>query len=92
LYLEQPLIKKYGGHADQLSNKYWGMDRFRIAALEKAVNNESIKTEYRKQALQMLLKKLNIFITGAKKRDKQEATFKEYIEQFNYYKNLLNEI
>ena len=32
-YLPQPLIKKYGGHEDQLSRKYWGMDRFRIKAL-----------------------------------------------------------
>ncbi|MCK4707802.1 MAG: glycosyltransferase [Gammaproteobacteria bacterium] len=32
-YIDQPLIKKYGGHADQLSRKFWGMDRFRIRAL-----------------------------------------------------------
>ena len=28
-YIERPLIRKYGGHEDQLSAKYWGMDRFR---------------------------------------------------------------
>ncbi|MBL3619114.1 MAG: glycosyltransferase family 2 protein [gamma proteobacterium endosymbiont of Lamellibrachia anaximandri] len=37
LFLSEPLITKYGGHADQLSHKHWGMDRFRIQALEKIV-------------------------------------------------------
>ena len=32
LYLQDKLIKKYGGHDDQLSRQYWGMDRFRIRA------------------------------------------------------------
>ena len=35
LYIEKPLLRKYGGHNDQLSRKYWGMDRFRIKSLEK---------------------------------------------------------
>jgi len=33
--LEEKLTIKYGGHSDQLSTKYWGMDRFRIRALAK---------------------------------------------------------
>jgi len=36
--ISRPLIVKRGGHPDQLSKKYWGMDRFRIKALEKAFN------------------------------------------------------
>ena len=39
LYLDQKLVKKYGGHKDQLSKKYWGMDRYRIIALEKMIDN-----------------------------------------------------
>ncbi len=35
LYVDKPLIIKDGGHSDQLSRHYWGMDRFRIQALEK---------------------------------------------------------
>lgn len=34
-YLDERLIVKRGGHPDQLSRKYWGMDRFRIRTLEK---------------------------------------------------------
>ena len=33
--LDEPLVIKRGGHADQLSRRYWGMDRFRVAALLK---------------------------------------------------------
>lgn len=35
-FLPEPLIIKRGGHADQLSHQFWGMDRFRVQALEKA--------------------------------------------------------
>jgi GT2 family glycosyltransferase len=31
------LIIKRGGHPDQLSRRYWGMDRFRVQALEKSL-------------------------------------------------------
>lgn len=34
-FLDRKLVKKYAGHKDQLSFKYWGMDRFRVLALEK---------------------------------------------------------
>lgn len=35
LFVEEALTIKYGGHADQLSRAFWGMDRFRVQALEK---------------------------------------------------------
>ena len=35
--IDLPLIVKRGGHADQLSRQFWGMDRFRVYALEKAL-------------------------------------------------------
>ena len=38
LLVEEPLTIKYNGHKDQLSKKYWGMDRFRIQSLEKLWN------------------------------------------------------
>ena len=39
-FIDRPLIVKRGGHDDQLSRKYWGMDRFRVQALEKALKLE----------------------------------------------------
>jgi glycosyltransferase involved in cell wall biosynthesis len=35
--VEEKLITKYAGHDDQLSFKHWGMDRFRVQALEKLI-------------------------------------------------------
>ncbi len=37
-YVSSPQLYKYGGHADQLSYQYWGMDRFRVIALEKLLD------------------------------------------------------
>jgi len=72
LYLEKPQIIKYGGHRDQLSHKYWGMDRFRITALEKIIKNPRISPAQKKAAIQILLKKIDIYILGASKRGKNE--------------------
>jgi glycosyltransferase involved in cell wall biosynthesis len=72
LYIEKPQIIKYGGHRDQLSRKYWGMDRFRIIALEKIINNPKLSSENREAAFLMLLEKIDIYILGARKRGKDE--------------------
>ena len=39
LFINQKLTLKYGGHKDQLSKTYWGMDRFRIKSLENLILN-----------------------------------------------------
>ncbi len=68
-FIPEPLIVKRGGHADQLSKKYWGMDRFRVRALEKALGWELSPLE---EALvkQQLERKCRILIQGAVKRGK----------------------
>ena len=72
LFVEQPLIKKYGGHDDQLSARFWGMDRFRIAALQKIIDSDLLSPEDRQAAIDMLIKKCKIFSQGALKRNKPE--------------------
>ncbi len=88
LYIEEPLIVKYGGHADQLSRKYWGMDRFRIAALEKLIASEYLDNRKRIAALQMIVHKIRIFLNGARKRDKEES-IAVYQEKFDHYQERL---
>jgi len=83
LFLEQPLINKYGGHADQLSHKHWGMDRFRIQALDKLLQQGQLSQENNLAAQLMLIKKARIFQKGALKRGK--------IESANYYQALINQ-
>jgi glycosyltransferase involved in cell wall biosynthesis len=69
--IEQPLIIKRGGHADQLSKKFWGMDRFRVYALEKALGLE-LTPEQRKNVKKELVKKCQILVKGFQKRNKDE--------------------
>ena len=70
-YLDQPLLKKYGGHEDQLSRKYWGMDRFRIKALSKLLTIELTEIQ-KEQTRSMLEQKLSILLKGAIKHQNQE--------------------
>jgi len=70
-YIDKPLINKFGGHADQLSQKFWGMDRFRIQALVKIVDSNILEPKDQYAALSMLLCKLNLMIQGAGKHNNQ---------------------
>ncbi len=66
-FLDEKLITKRGGHSDQLSKKYWGMDRFRIKALEKLFA-EKLSREQRRLVLDELSKKYQILLNGFWKR------------------------
>jgi glycosyltransferase involved in cell wall biosynthesis len=69
-FLPEPLIIKRGGHSDQLSKKYWGMDRFRVRALEKALQLD-LSPQQRELANQELEKKCQVLIGGFLKRKNQ---------------------
>ena len=60
-------IIKYGGHQDQLSQKYEAMDRFRVKALIKALENEQDQ-EFQAKIKPILKQKLDILILGCQKR------------------------
>lgn len=79
LYIDTPLIIKYGGHSDQLSQQFWGMDRFRIYALEKILKTGIPKREDEHAARKILQQKISIYIQGAKKRGKDDEV--EYYRQ-----------
>ncbi len=89
-YLDKPLIKKYGGHKGQLSEKYWGIDRYRIKALEKILINNNLKMQQKLKVLEYLLKKINIILLGAINRNNKRI-FNMYIKKkflwmnYNYY-------
>jgi glycosyltransferase involved in cell wall biosynthesis len=68
LFIEQPLTVKYGGHSDQLSRQHWGMDRFRVEALEKILRSATLGEADRRAATAMLIEKAGILAQGAKKR------------------------
>lgn len=84
LFLEEQLTVKYGGHDDQLSQKYWGMDRFRIRALKKILAEDVLSEKDRAAAVTALLEKTAIYIDGARKRgrlndaERYEALRRQY--------------
>jgi len=68
LFVQQPLVVKHGGHADQLSRTVWGLDRFRIRALEKLLDSQILTDSQRRETVATLIEKLEIFLNGAEKR------------------------
>ena len=70
-FVEQPCINKYGGHDDQLSRQHWGMDRFRVRALEKILDQE-LPRDYQAAARETLIQKLQILKQGADKHQNQK--------------------
>ena len=89
-YINEVLIKKNGGHNDQLSKKYWGIDRYRIKALEKLIVTNNLTIEYKVMAVKKLIEKINILILGAinrkNKRILKMYIYKKYIWSEYYYK------
>lgn len=86
LYIDEPLLTKYGGHADQLSQKHWGMDRFRITALEKILASDHLDPQQRAATLDMLNHKLDVLLTGARKRNNEDIIQCYSQKQYHYRK------
>lgn len=72
LFIEKPLIIKQGGHPDQLSRAYDGMDSFRIASIARMIDREELDLCSRAKAVSELEKKCRIYAGGALKRGKHE--------------------
>jgi len=71
-YLAQQLLTRYGGHEDQLSRRYWGMDRFRIQAMEKHLETR-LEAAWYEALLEELVFKCGVVAEGALKREKTET-------------------
>ncbi|MYA66321.1 MAG: glycosyltransferase family 2 protein [Gammaproteobacteria bacterium] len=84
LYVDRPLLRKYGGHDDQLSRKHWGMDRFRVRALRDLIAGGGLSESDRQAALASLREKCRILVNGARKRGNAEveAEYEALLAQF----------
>ena len=71
-YIDEKLIIKRGGHEDQLSRKYWGMDRWRVYTLNKLLKQGTLKEDQKEWTKAMLIEKCGILINGFNKRGKKE--------------------
>ena len=74
--VDQKLVIKHGGHDDQLSTIIWGMDRFRIMALQKLIKQNGLSNEQIVAIQNVLIEKCKIVEQGARKRSKLEEAEK----------------
>lgn len=82
--VDEMLIVKHGGHDDQLSTRYWGMDRFRIKAMEKHLDEHP----WRLAVLNELIKKCGVVASGAHKRGNLEV-YEEYEQKRLRYRRMV---
>jgi len=87
-YLDRKLVTKHGGHSDQLSTAYWGMDRFRVQSIQKLLDNPNLKSSLIPLIFQTLIQKLDILNKGFSKRDKQKEA-KEFNQLKQFYSHQL---
>ena len=82
-FVDEALVIKHGGHADQLSRQHWGMDRFRIQALTQALRSGVLSEEYYSLTHAMLEEKIRVYCIGARKRGK--------LQEIDDYEAILSE-
>ncbi|MDP6652727.1 MAG: glycosyltransferase family A protein [Gammaproteobacteria bacterium] len=87
LYLNQALLKKYGGHEDQLSGLHWGMDRFRVKALDNLLGSAKLSPGQYQATRRTLISKSEILVQGALKRNNTE-TAKRFQALINKYSDV----
>lgn len=73
LFLEERLITKVGGHADQLSRSRWGLDQYRVRALQKIVASGLLSPSMERLTVEELRRKAAILRQGFLNRGKPAA-------------------
>jgi len=81
--IPQRLTIKNGGRSDQLSSLH-SLDKYRIKALEKMLQSNSLNNEQYKATYYELVRKCEIFSLGSKKRGKSEEvdSFNSLVERY----------
>lgn len=84
--IEEPLVIKRGGHADQLSSASVGkLDKYRIQALVKLLRHQPLSRENYETALSELRRKCEIYALGCSKygRDDEAAMYRSLPDTFS---------
>ncbi len=87
--IDEELIIKYGGHADQQSRCIPALDRLRIKAICKSLNSKVLTAAQRTAAVAELQRKCRIYAAGCRKRGKDsealeyEATAHRYEQHYD---------
>ena len=87
-FLDIPLIKKYGGHSDQLSKAHDGIEFYRIQSLQKILESKILSKPQTLLAINMMVNKMNIYASGLEKRNKTEELSK-LKKNIQYWTNIM---
>lgn len=66
-YVDEALLVKHGGHEDQLSMAFKGMDYWRVLALKKQLHNKNLNDELKTLTKKKIGEKIEILIKGCEK-------------------------
>jgi hypothetical protein len=70
-FISEFLIKKYGGHSDQLSTQYTAMDFWRIRSMVSLLGNKLVTDEVKRSQIKVeIRKKADILLNGFLKHQK----------------------
>lgn len=70
-FIPEALIKKYGGHADQLSTKYFAMDYWRIKSLFKIYSTYVLNAELKLEMRSVIKTKCELLLKNYAKYENQ---------------------
>jgi glycosyltransferase involved in cell wall biosynthesis len=70
-FVPEPLVVKHGGCGGQLSKTVPAIDRFRIRSIEKILALPELREDYRRAAVDELIRKCEIVASGCEKRGKK---------------------
>ena len=92
-FVDKALIKKYGGHEDQLSHQYFAMDYWRIKSLFALKDSPHLKSDELQHLQQSLTTRASILLKGYKKhnnmlkynevKEMQEQVLNEFRRDFD---------
>jgi len=71
-FIDEKLLTRYAGHADQLSHTVEAQDRYRLRALEKMLDSNSLGDADWHATLETFAKKVAVYTGGAVKRGRHE--------------------
>lgn len=63
-FISEACIRKYGGHEDQLSRKYFAMDYYRVKTLDRLLKTKILNKDQFEKTKSVLLKKSKILLKG----------------------------
>jgi glycosyltransferase involved in cell wall biosynthesis len=81
-YIEEPIIKKFGGHSDQLSQRFFAMDYWRVKAMGRMLTQDVLYPNEESALAEEIMVKSEILLRGYEKHNNMQ----DYAEVVKFQK------